>query len=131
MNSKLCGMWDARPEQLKAYWTGRTVQVRAGGVRLERFAGRTGRVRTVNMNGRPLVQFAGPDETWYDLDPAVLVEVEEAPDVPSPVRPAVGEEPTTKPTPAKAVPSEPKQTPGGKSKLSVLDLARRQGAAKG
>ena len=123
-------MWDARPERLKAYWTGRAVRVTAPGPRFERFAGRTGTVRTVNMNGRPLVQFSGVDETWYDLDPAVLEEVEPTPETPPPVRPAVGEEPTTKPTPPKAAPSNPKLSADGNAKLSVLELARRQGAAK-
>ena len=117
-------MWDARPEELKARWTGRVVAVRdPSGVRA-RFAGRVGRVRTVNMNGRCLVQFAGDDKTWYDLDPRDLVETEEPADdaVPEPVRPAVGEEP------AKSA-DAPRSAPAGK-KLSVLELARRQGAAR-
>ena len=124
-------MWDARPEQLKAYWTGRNVAVREAAGTLARFADKTGTVRTVNMNGRALVEWAGPDETWYDLDPAALVEVEPAPDAPPPTRPAVGEEPTKTKKEPKAVPTKPATTGGGKSKLSVLELARRQGAAKG
>ena len=125
-------MWDARPEELKRRWTGRAVRVRDAAGPLARFAGRVGRVRTVNMNGRALVQFEGPDETWFDLDPRALIEVEPpAPAaVPPPVRPAVGEEPTSEPTPPKAVPADPRVTDGGKTKLSVLELARRQGAAK-
>ncbi len=78
------------------------------------------------MNGRALVQFDGADETWFDLDPAALEEVEPTPETPPPVRPAVGEEPGAKPAPN--APAEPPAT-GGKP-LSVLEMARRQGAAK-
>ena len=125
-------MWDARPEQLKTYWTGRTVSVRSDYAMtpgpLKRFAGLVGRVRTVNMNGRALVQWDGPDETWFDLDPAVLKEVEPKPETPPPVRPAVGEEPKAAPHPP--APAKPRAGDGGGKKLSVLELARRQGAAK-
>ena len=122
-------MWDARPEALKAFWTGRTVAVREPtGVRA-RFAGRVGRVRTVNMNGRCLVQFAGDDETWYDLDPRDLAETAEVPEqTPPPVKPAVGEEP--KGVPESKRPAKPQAAKDGGKKLSVLELARRQGAAK-
>ena len=122
-------MWDARPEALKAHWTGRTVAVREPtGVRA-RFAGRVGRVRTVNMNGRCLVQFAGDDETWYDLDPRDLAETAEVPEAtPPPVKPAVGEEPKNQTAADPSV--TPKAAAGGGKKLSVLELARRQGAAK-
>ena len=122
-------MWDARPEALKAHWTGRAVAVREPtGVRA-RFAGRVGRVRTVNMNGRCLVQFAGDDETRYDLDPRDLIETAEvAEETPPPVKPAVGEEPKGEPEPKR--PEKPQPGSGGGKKLSVLELARRQGAAK-
>ena len=122
-------MWDARPEALKAHWTGRAVKVREPVGKLARFAGRTGTVRTVNMNGRALVQFAGDDETWYDLDPRALVEVQPTPETPPPVRPAVGEEPRG--TSKGAAHAKPQAADAGGKKLSVLELARRQGAAKG
>ncbi|NNJ24518.1 hypothetical protein [Alienimonas chondri] len=131
-------MWNDRPERLKAEWTGRTVAVRSPVGTLARFAGLTGRVRAVNMNGRALVQFDGADETWFDLDPAALKEVEPTPETPPPVRAAVGEEPRGEPEPGAlakpptkmrpATPAEAKAE-GGK-KLSVLELARQQGAAK-
>ena len=134
-------MWDARPEQLKAHWTGRAVAVRAGHAvgPLARFAGLRGRVRTVNMNGRALVQFEGADETWFDLDPAALEEAAPTPQTPPPVRAAVGEEPKGAPEPGALAkpPTEMRpETPAeaeaaGGRKLSVLELARRQGAAKG
>ncbi|QDT17298.1 hypothetical protein [Alienimonas californiensis] len=133
-------MWDARPEELKTEWTGRAVAVRAAAAvgSLARFRGRTGRVRTVNMNGRALVQFDGADETWFDLDPAALEPVTETPETPPPVRAAVGEEPKGAPAPgaldnppAKMRPETPAQAKaeGGK-KLSVLELARQQDAAR-
>ncbi|MFH5804103.1 hypothetical protein [Alienimonas sp. DA493] len=132
-------MWDARPEELKARWTGRAVAVRSAAAvgPLARFRGRTGRVRTVNMNGRALVQFDGADETWFDLDPAALEPAPETADTPPPVRAAVGEEPQGEPAPgalekppAKMRPQTPAaaKAEGGK-KLSVLELARQQGAA--
>lgn len=127
----LPGMWSDRPEQLKAHWTGRPVAVRPDAAvgSLARFAGLTGRVRTVNMNGRALVQFDGRDETWFDLDPAALEEVPEAapPDAP-PVEPAVGKEPKTAPPAERPAAGDPPPKPG--RILSVLELARRQGAAK-
>ena len=124
-------MWDARPEALKAHWTGRAVAVREPMGKLARFAGRTGTVRTVNMNGRALVQFAGDDETWYDLDPRELVEVKRTPETPPPVRPAVGEEPGGKRETKGRAHAKPRAADGGgEKKLSVLELARREGAAK-
>jgi len=129
----LPSMWDARPEQLKARWTGRVIAVRSEAAvgPLARFAGLRGRVRTVNMNGRALVQFDGADETWFDLDPAALEEAPVTPDTPSPVEPAVGEEPKVQAVPkapAKSQAADGGETP--KKKLSVLELARQQGAAK-
>ena len=122
-------MWDARPEALKREWTGRSVAVREPVGPLARFAGRAGRVRTVNMNGRALVQFAGDDETWYDLDPRDLVETAEVPDeTPPPVRPAVGEEPGA--GAGSKAPAKPQAASAGGKRLSVLEMARRQGAAK-
>jgi hypothetical protein len=39
-------------------------------------AGQPGRVKTINFNGRALVQFDGPDRGWYDIDPGCLKLVE-------------------------------------------------------
>ncbi|MEM9703634.1 MAG: hypothetical protein AAF907_14440 [Planctomycetota bacterium] len=84
-------MWDAAPERLKQHWTGRRVIVRVDQAvgTLARFAGLKGTVRTVNMNGRALVQFDGKDETWFDLDPRALEEAAAEPDPPpKPDKPA-------------------------------------------
>jgi len=59
--------------RLKREWTGRRVTVESTAPRLARFRGRTGEVKTVNQNGRALVQFSGTEDTgWYDIDLADL-----------------------------------------------------------
>ena len=63
----------ALAEQLKKDLTDRYVVVAEGVPELRRFQGLTGTVKTVNMNGRALVQFDGAvDISWYDIDPAYL-----------------------------------------------------------
>ena len=52
-------------DALKALWTDRLVTVRAGVPHLTRFAGKVGRVVTVNYNGKALVDFG--DGGWYDV----------------------------------------------------------------
>ena len=64
-------------EALKRAWTDRFVQVRPGHAEYERFAGRVGRVVTVNFGGRAIVDFA--DGAWYDL-PASDAYLEVVPD---------------------------------------------------
>lgn len=62
-----------RIDRLRREWSDKYVEVDAGVPALRRFAGRIGRVMTVNMNGRALVQFAGTNDIgWYDIDPARL-----------------------------------------------------------
>lgn len=64
---------------------------------LQRFCGLTGRVKSINMNGRALVQFDGRNNiAWYDIDIDFLRVV----DAPPP--PPVAE------TPAKRVPAAKK-----------------------
>ncbi|HLW64301.1 MAG TPA: hypothetical protein VKS79_03210 [Gemmataceae bacterium] len=52
-------------ENLKSEWTDQYVQVNAERPELKRFAGRVGRVVTVNWSGKALVDFA--DGAWYDI----------------------------------------------------------------
>jgi hypothetical protein len=52
-------------QELKRAWTDRFVKVKAGLPRYERFAGKIGRVATVNYGGNALVDFA--DGAWYDI----------------------------------------------------------------
>ena len=60
-------------ERWKQQYTDSHVKVLELRPELRRFAGKIGRVVTVNMNGRALVQFDSPeDRTWYDLELAWL-----------------------------------------------------------
>ncbi|MEN6449830.1 MAG: hypothetical protein ABFC96_04990 [Thermoguttaceae bacterium] len=65
-------MTPERIEQLKRQYTGKRLTVDARRPELTRFAGRTGRVVTVNHNGRTLVQFDGADSCWYDIHPEFI-----------------------------------------------------------
>ena len=64
---------DPRLERLRTEWTDQYVTVRADRPELTRFAGRVGRVVTVNYNARVIVDFA--DGAWYDLEPGHLIKV--------------------------------------------------------
>ena len=60
-------------ERLKAEWTDKYVVIDSLAPELARFARTTGQVRTVNMNGRCLVEFDQYNNTgWYDIDPSCL-----------------------------------------------------------
>jgi hypothetical protein len=52
-------------DELKRTWTDKFVRVKAGLPQYERFAGKVGRVVTVNYGGKALVDFA--DGAWYDI----------------------------------------------------------------
>lgn len=109
-----------RAEQLKKELTDQWVVVNSGIPELRRFQELTGRVKTVNMNCRALVEFDGPEDIgWYDIDPGALTVVD-------------GPKPKEKPTAeqkAKAAPaakSAPKAAGG-----SPMDQIRAQaGGAK-
>ena len=106
-------------ERLKKEWTDKFVVVDDNVPELRRFAGRTGKVKTVNMSCRALVEFLDTEDIgWYDIDPAYLTVVEE----PAVKAPAKAE----KPAPA-AKAAKPAAAKAGKS---PLELARQQGAAK-
>ncbi len=66
-----------RAEQLKKELTDKWVVVNSGVPELRRFEKLTGRVKTVNMNCRALVEFDGSvDISWYDIDPGALTVVD-------------------------------------------------------
>ena len=52
-------------EALKRVWTDKYVRVKPGHAQYERFAGKVGRVVTVNYGGKAIVDFA--DGAWYDI----------------------------------------------------------------
>jgi hypothetical protein len=56
---------DLRYEELKRQWTDQYVEVNPELPELKRFAGLVGRVVTVNLNRKALVDFA--DGAWYDI----------------------------------------------------------------
>lgn len=120
-------------EKLKVKLTDKWVLVDGSVPELRRFANWTGKVKTVNMNGRALVEFDGPvDIGWYDIDPAFLTVI----DAPRPKK--VAEAPAKAPKPAAAPAAQAVATPAAASttapaaggKPSPLDLIRKQQAAK-
>jgi glyoxylate carboligase len=57
-------------ERLKSEWTDKYVVIDSPAPELARFAKTTGQVKTVNMNGRCLVEFDQYNNIgWYDIDP--------------------------------------------------------------
>jgi hypothetical protein len=111
-------------EKLKQDLTDKYVVVVAHVPELARFEGHVGQVKTVNMNGRALVEFdAWSNIGWYDIEPSYLKVVPK----PEPSA-AAGKSEAKTAAPTKAAPKAP--APGGEKKLSPLELARLQGAAK-
>jgi hypothetical protein len=102
-------------EQLKREYTDKWVVVDPGVPELKRFVGLTGKVKTVNMNCRALVEFNGPANIgWFDIDLGSLTVVD------APVKkekPAAAEE---------KKPAEPKKKAAGGG-ASPLDLIRKGG----
>lgn len=68
-------------EKLKQQYTDQYVVVDATRPELARFRGSVGRVKTVNMSGRALVEFLDYHKNigWYDIDPQFLTIVDEPP----------------------------------------------------
>jgi len=109
-----------RAEQLKRDLTDQWVVVKKDVPELRRFEGLTGKVKTVNMNCRVLVQFDNPvDISWYDIDPDYLQVV----DAPLP------KEEQGKKEEKKAAPKPKATTKNTTGGMSPLEAARAQGAA--
>jgi len=118
-------MLSERIEKLKQQYTGQYVAVDEKRAELARFAGQRGRVKTVNLNGCALVQFEGPDRSWYDIQLDYLKVVDKPDPDPAP------DSPQSDPA-DKAAPQKP-EPPGGNSppqKLSRLELARLEKEAE-
>jgi hypothetical protein len=135
-------------DRLKAEWTDKYVVVDSAVPELARFAATTGVVKTVNMNGRCLVEFDQFNNIgWYDIDPSALRIVTEPLPKPAPkpaAKPAAKDasaksaakpaaKPATKQAAAKPA-AKPAATPatkpaGGASRPSTADiLAMARGA---
>ena len=116
-------------ERLKADWTDKYVVIDSPAPELARFAQATGQVKTVNMNGRCLVEFDQFNNIgWYDIDPAALKVVPKPEPKPAaekaekPAKTAAA----AKPAPAKAAPAAGAKKP---STADILAAARGKGAA--
>ena len=108
-------------EKLKDELTDKYVVITADRPELRRFVGYTGQVKTVNMSGRALVEFNCFNNIgWYDINPVYLRVVDK------PVEGASAKQVEAKAAPAAKV----AQPAAGEKKLSPLEMARMQGAAK-
>jgi len=113
-------------EQLKAEWTDKYVVVASAAPELARFAQATGTVRTVNMNGRCLVEFEQFNNIgWYDIDPSHLKIVTEP--LPKPEKPAPAKK-AAKPAAAAKKPAA--KAAAGKRPSTADILAAARGGAK-
>jgi hypothetical protein len=115
-------------EKLKTDLTDKYVLVDATIPELARFEGHVGQVKTVNMNGRALVQFDTWNNIgWYDIDVDCLRVVAK----PDPAAVAAKQPDAKKEAPRAAKPAAATaDAPAGAKKLSPLEMARMQGAAK-
>ncbi|MEX0866353.1 MAG: hypothetical protein WD030_03275 [Pirellulales bacterium] len=113
-------------EHLKQQYTDKFVVVDESRPELLRFAGTVGRVKTVNMSGRALVEFgADANIGWYDIDPDFLKVV----DRPKPQPPEAKKKTAPAKKPAAPAAKQTEAKPAGK--LSTADiLAAARGGPK-
>lgn len=112
-------------DKIKREYTDKYVVVDAVRPELARFQQQVGRVKTVNMSGRALVEFQNYllNTGWYDIEIDYLKVV----DKPQPSTTEVTEKKTKQSAP-KASPV--KKSGKGEKKLSPLEMARMQGASE-
>lgn len=113
-------------DRLKSEWTDKYVVIDSPAPELARFAAATGIVKTVNMNGRCLVQFDQYNNVgWYDIDPSCLKVV------PKPLpKPAAESKPKAAAAPAKTAAPKAAAKPAAGAKPSTADiLAAARGKA--
>jgi len=105
-------------EQLSENYTDKYVVVDGRRPELARFRKMVGQVKTVNMNGRALVQFDGLSNLgWYDIEVDYLKVV----DKPKP------KEPPAKKTPAVAKKPAPAKEPSALEKARASDGKKNAG----
>jgi hypothetical protein len=114
-------------ERLQREYTDQYVQVTGGRAEHQRFASAIGQVKTINMNGRALVEFAEHhrDIGWYDIDLDFLKVV----DKPAASEPA--KQPVAAKQPPKGATAPSQSPPAAGKKMSPLEMARAMGAKKG
>lgn len=113
-------MLPERVEKLRIEYSDQYVSVDGDQPSLVRFKGKVGQVRTINVNGRALVEFEG-DRGRYDLELDYLKVV----DKPKPKVPAA-KTPKEKSSAKPAASNASEEKPASKEKLSELELARQQ-----
>ena len=106
-----------RIEKLRQEYTGQRVTVDASRPELARFADAPAVVKTVNFNGRALIQFDGADRSWHDvgLDYLKVIDTIDEPQAEA----AENESAATEP-------EKPTLAAMGKAGLSRLELARME-----
>ncbi len=118
-------------ERLKSEWTDKYVVIDSPAPELARFAAATGIVKTVNMNGRCLVQFDQYNNTgWYDIDPSCLKVVPKPLPMPAESKPKAAA--PAKTAAAKTAAPKPDAKPAASGKPSTADIlaaARGTGAS--
>ncbi len=115
-------------ERLKSEWTDKYVVIDSPAPELARFAKATGLVKTVNMNGRCLVEFDQFNNIgWYDIDPTALKVVPKPLPKPAEAKPAkAAAAPKAEAKPAaKAAAAKP----AGRPSTADILAAARSGAA--
>jgi hypothetical protein len=119
-------------ERLKSEWTDKYVVVDSPAPELARFANATGTVRTVNMNGRCLVEFDQFNNIgWYDIDPAALKIVSQPRPKPAEkeaAKPAAAAKSAAPPAAKPAAKSAAKPAAGRPSTADILAAARGKAA---
>jgi len=122
-------MFTDQIEKMKREYTDKFVLVDPARPELARFRDVVGRVKTVNMSGRALVEFDDYHLNigWYDIDPAFLKVI----DQPPPKVPKAEKKPTAKAEVKPAAAKAPaKSAPAGGSKGSVADILAAARAGK-
>jgi hypothetical protein len=117
-------------EQLKLQYTDKYCFVDGTRPELARFKDVVGRIKTVNMSGRALVEFDDYHLNigWYDIAPEYLKVMDEAP--PKPAKPEAKKAPAKAAPAAKAKPAA-KTAAAGAAKPGKMSVADMLAAARG
>ncbi len=116
-------------EKLKQQFTDKYVVVDEGCLELRRFNGMTGMIKTVNMNGRALVEFDADNNIgWYDIEIDFLKVI----DKPLPKKETTASKPVAKKVAAKAPSNlEKARASDGKKTGTGMEVADVLAAARG
>jgi hypothetical protein len=115
-------------ERLKSEWTDKYVVIDSPAPELARFAKTHGQVKTVNMNGRCLVEFDQFNNIgWYDIDPSALKIVPKPEPKPAEAKPAKSAAPAKAAAAKPAAKDAPAKPAGRPSTADILAAARGKG----